>query len=62
MKLTKKEIEDFEGMNEANIEMQDKIDAMTPMCHMTPMRLDGAEDPWQEGFWECDHCGHTKAI
>ena len=32
-----------------------------PVCHMTPMRYEWADDGRQQvEFWDCVHCGHTK--
>ena len=62
MEPTKKEIDDFIGMNEINSQMADMQEQGAPICHMKPMRLDGAEDPWSGAWWECEHCGHTKDI
>ncbi len=39
-----------------------EISEKAPRCHMRPMFLDGAEDPWSEAWFECAHCGHTKPV
>lgn len=31
-----------------------------PKCHMTPMSFQAGE--YDEQWWECYHCGHTKLI
>lgn len=49
------EFEIFEGMNQVNCEMANKIEEKMkkeqPICHFTKMN-------YQEGFWICEHCGH----
>lgn len=62
MELTKEEIEIFDGMNKVNTEMAIQQEQNAPRCHMRPMTLDGAEDPWSDAWWECQVCGHTKDI
>ena len=60
--LSKEEIDMFNEMNRVNTEMAMQQERDAPRCHMRPMTLDGAEDPWSEAWWECEYCGHTKAI
>jgi hypothetical protein len=63
-KLSEKEqFEIFDGMEEVNRKMAEKIEEEAPICHFTKMSLEfggdyfnGSYDEW----WECRHCGHTK--
>ena len=57
--LTQKEIEAFEGLNESYIEMDRQLQEIAPTCHLTKMFFDECD---VESWWECKHCGHTKAI
>lgn len=48
------EMNDLEKSNESK---------KRPICHMTPMSYEFADDGfYQVDFWECKHCGHTKEI
>ncbi len=62
--LTKEQIKAFDGMNQANIEMMEKLEKMAPRCHMKPMFLEEADvsDYHSEQWWECSVCGHTKEV
>ena len=59
MELSKKEIEAFEGLNQSYADMEDDLNKRAPHCHFRPMFLDG---PYGDAWWECSHCGHTKAV
>lgn len=62
MELTETEIEIFDEMNKVNTEMAMQQEQDAPRCHMRPMALNMAEDPWSSAWWECEYCGHTKDI
>ena len=55
--LSNEERETFEGFDQMMAE--DEFRLTPPMCHLTPMFLDQSDN---EQWWECKHCGHTKAI
>jgi hypothetical protein len=44
--------------------MKEATETERPICHSTPMSYEFADDgpSCQVEFWECKHCGHTKAI
>ena len=52
----------FEGMDKVYAQEAANHEKNSPRCHMRPMFLDGAEDPWSDAWWECSVCGHTKDI
>lgn len=60
--LTKEQIAAFDGLNQSYIDMESKLEAQAPRCHMKPMFLDEADssDYYTEKWWECSVCGHTK--
>lgn len=54
----------MDGMEEANRQMVDEIEAAAPICHFRKMWLeteDTTEGPGEQ-WWECSVCGHTKPV
>ena len=60
--LTAEEIEAFAGLDASYKKMEEENDKRAPRCHMRPMFLDGADGPYGDAWWECQHCGHIKDI
>ena len=61
--LTQEEIEAFNGLNESYIEMSESHAEIAPRCHFKPMAFDrGDGESYNNTWWECETCGHTKNI
>lgn len=52
----------FDGMEQVNREMADRIEAAAPTCHFRKMGYDveDSTDGSGQAYWECSTCGHTK--
>jgi hypothetical protein len=54
MAIKSNEIKGKSGVNEGQ---------QPPLCHMTPMKFEWADDGCQQvEYWVCEYCGHTKEI
>ena len=60
MELTAKEIDAFKGLDQSYKDMEDELNKRAPRCHFRPMFLDGGDGPYDEAWWECSVCCHTK--
>lgn len=60
--LSEEEVRAFEGLDQSCKDMEQELNKRAPRCHMRPMFLDGGEGPYDDAWWECSHCGHTKTI
>lgn len=57
---TKEEVfKAFQGLDDSYAEMDRKLQKSAPICHFTTMSVDSSD---YESWWECEHCGHTKAL
>jgi len=64
MKLTSEQIKAFDGLEEANRNMDIRRQELAPMCHFREMFYDQSDstDGHYEEWWECSVCGHTELL
>ena len=54
----------MDGMEEVYRDMERKIEASAPMCHMRKMSMEQSDsvDGFYTSWLECSICGHVKEI
>lgn len=59
-----KMFEIMDGMEEVNRKMTDELDQRAPLCHMQKMHIEEDDHlgAYNERWWECSVCGHTKSL